>query len=171
MSSNAALLKSAYGFQHMFINMIIGDITQEVADRKVPGANILSVGAIIAHMAAAEDVMVHAIVRGQATVLSGGGHAAATGITPGGRPELNAAFGAKSYPVDALRGYANAVFQATEAFLAGATDADLAKEVEGPMGKSPASQFLGGLVMGHLVAHAGEVAALKGVFGLKGLPF
>jgi hypothetical protein len=155
----------------MFINMIIGDITQYVADRKLPGANILSVGAIIAHMAAAEDVMVHAIVRGQATVLSGGGHAAATGITPGGRPELNAAFGAKSYPGGRAPRLCERRLPGHRGLPAGATDADLGEEVSRPMGKSPSSQFLGGLAMGHPVAHAGEVAAVKGVFGLKGLLF
>jgi hypothetical protein len=33
------------------------------------------------------------------------------------------------------------------------------------------STFLGGLGLVHLSAHAGEIAALKGVHGVKGLPF
>jgi hypothetical protein len=64
------------------------------------------------------------------------------------------------------------VKQATDDFLAVATAADFQREVDSPLGtKVPVSQFLGAFGIVHLGLHSGEIAALKGVHGLKGLPF
>ena len=66
---------------------------------------------------------------------------------------------------------AGAVAAATDDFLANATDEELNKEVDSPVGKQPFITFFANIALTHAAGHWGEIAALKGVQGLKGLPF
>ena len=150
--------------------MIIGDLTQDAADRQQPEGNIAPIAPIIAHFLGAEDVFVNMMFAGKATVLESGGWNAKTGIAPG-RPSLTDEFKAAKYSIDGLRGYATALFAEVESVLGSATEEQFGREIESPLGKSPAGEFLGGLALSHLVSHVGEVSALKGMQGLKGLPF
>ena len=45
------------------------------------------------------------------------------------------------------------------------------KEINGPAGKQPLITILANVGVTHGAGHWGEIAALKGVQGLKGLPF
>ena len=71
----------------------------------------------------------------------------------------------------AFREYAKAVAAATDDFLANATDQEMNKEVDSPVGKQPFITYFANLGLTHIAGHWGEIAALKGVQGLKGLPF
>ncbi len=69
--------------------------------------------------------------------------------------------------------YAKAVFAATDEFIAGASDADMDRVVMNPISgkEEPVAVVLGTLGLWHLQNHQGEIVALKGVQGKKGLPF
>ena len=67
-----------------------------------------------------------------------------------------------------MRAYLAAVATATDEFLAAPSATELAREVDTPMGTMAADAFLSGAAT-HLLIHSGEIAALKGVQGLKGL--
>ena len=170
MASTSALLKTQYASTHAFIMMIIGDLTQAQADRKESGANISPIAPIIAHFLGAEDFFVNMMFAGKATVHESGGWGPKTGIAPG-QPRLTEEFSSAKYNLDGLRGYAQALFAQSENVLGSATEAQYEAILDTPLGKQPAADFLGGLALSHLTAHAGEVAALKGIQGLKGLPF
>ena len=73
--------------------------------------------------------------------------------------------------VDAFREYAQAVYQATDDFLADVSDDALAGEVETPLGKQPLGEFIGTIPLWHVTSHQGEISAIMGAQGLKGLPF
>jgi hypothetical protein len=76
--------------------------------------------------------------------------------------------------VEAVRAYAAAVFAATEAFIAGADGATLNKTLDVSfvgLGKRRLADVFTLLVVGHCDSSAGEISAIKGVFGLKGYPF
>ncbi len=67
--------------------------------------------------------------------------------------------------------YAKSVYGATDSYITGLSDDDLDKKVQGPMGETTVGWMIDIVVASHYIGHAGEVAALKGVHGAKGLPF
>lgn len=60
---------------------------------------------------------------------------------------------------------------ATDAFLLEAPDDLLEKAMETPMGEQRAIDMLANVGVAHAASHWGEIAALRGVQGEKGLPF
>jgi hypothetical protein len=67
---------------------------------------------------------------------------------------------------------AQAVYVATDIYLNSITDADLDKQIPWHSGQThTAGWVLADVVHAHLGTHAGEIAALKGVMGLQGLPW
>ena len=63
-----------------------------------------------------------------------------------------------------------AVRAETDAYLAGLTPEELDRKVTTFMGELPVGAVLA-LFIGHQAHHLGEVSALKGAQGVKGLPF
>lgn len=153
---------------HQFIDMTIADCTEDAAARKDEGWNIQPICTIYAHVAASEDFMVNAMVRGVQPLLIRNGWGQKLGISE--RPTLDNMDGF-SAPLPALREYAASVFKETDEYLAGVDESELEREIDTPIGKMPAITFLANIVATHCPGHMGEIAALKGVQGLKGLPF
>ncbi len=95
----------------------------------------------------------------------------------GGPPDVRAAakWAALSefrYELAAARGYAQAVHQALLAYLRAADAAELARVVDaGPLGKQTIAYVINAEFLWHTNFHGGEIACLKGLQGLKGLPF
>jgi hypothetical protein len=76
--------------------------------------------------------------------------------------------------VAACRAYAEAVYAASEAFLAGADEAVLNRSMDMSfvgMGVLPLATVFAVVVVGHLNNLTGEISAVKGMNGLKGYPF
>ena len=72
----------------------------------------------------------------------------------------------------AFREYAKAVYGATDAYIAALSDADLERKVHtGFIGEQTVAFVVSNILGWHVAEHNGEIAALKGVQGLKGLPF
>ena len=71
----------------------------------------------------------------------------------------------------AMREFAAAVAKETDEFLTNASEDELMKEIDALGQKTPAITFLANIGLTHVAGHWGEIAALKGVQGLKGLPF
>jgi hypothetical protein len=68
--------------------------------------------------------------------------------------------------------YAAAVFARTEGLVGGMSEADMDRLVEGiTPNTAPARMLIANIGLIHVNEHAGEIAALKGVHGLKGLGF
>lgn len=163
------LLRGQFKAVHQFLDMTIADCTPEAATRSDEGWNIKPIGTIYAHIAAAEDMMVHGMVRGGTPILVRDGWNERLGI----KEPTPSQDGLKGFsgPIPLVREYAAAVFRETDEFLAGATESDLSHEVDTPIGKMQAMTYLANIVLTHCPGHWGEIAALKGVQGLKGLPF
>ncbi len=73
-----------------------------------------------------------------------------------------------------FRLYAQAVYAASDSYLAGCTAGELGRQFDLSafgLGAQSLNWALYNLVIGHAVSHAGEIAAVKGVQGLKGHPF
>jgi hypothetical protein len=158
-------------FWHGALNAVMGDCG-EALNKQLPGATITSISSVYAHMVFSEDVIVNGMLQGKPALYQQDGWEAKTGLPfPGIPPSIGE--WAKTVKMDfpKFNEYAQAVFASTDSYLAGVSDADLQKKVQTPIGEQTAEWMIVTLLATHAPQHIGEIAALKGVQGLKGLPF
>src|SRR5262249_21187766 len=97
---------------------------------------------------------------------------ARTGIPEEQLTTLSPELAGAALDLSALRAFGAAVYAATGAFLADAADAELERLIDDPFGeKVTMAQFLSTIGVVHAASRAGDISALKGVHGLKGIPF
>jgi hypothetical protein len=154
---------------HKFFEATIADCEQDLIDRRLDGASINHIGAIYAHVVLAEDVLVNERVRGATTVFDAGDWATRLGV-PKAELHQDESWGDLRVDLPSFREYAAEVYKSTEEFLTKATDEELGREI-GESRKMSAVGYLGLIGTLHVAEHWGEIAALKGVTGAKGLPF
>ncbi|MBI2767640.1 MAG: DinB family protein [Chloroflexi bacterium] len=167
------IIRSQLQMTHRLLDQVLADVTSEHL-RAVPDGTINPIVSIYAHLVTSEDRLVNLRALERPTVAASGGWTARTGIPDSTEPSQPADKGAWCAKVnlEAFKEYAAAVFAATDDAIANASDVALAREVEmGPMGNQPAFYYIYGIALYHCSEHTGEIAALKGVRGLKGLPF
>lgn len=168
MEPRAAVIKAGFDIAHMVFNAVVGDLEDTAAAHRI--GNVPSAAAIFAHAIYGEDMMVGQ-ANGAPMLLESGDWRERTGITivsPGMTPEWLAL----KLNVDGLRRYGEAVFGRTDAFLVSATATDMDRAIRSPMGQDvTVGAFLNSFGIVHVSEHAGEISALKGAQGLKGLPF
>ncbi len=164
------LLRAQFKQVRQLMEMTIADCSQETLDKKADEWAINSIGALYAHAAMAEDSLVNGIVRGTQPLLERDGWTEKLGVSDATPFSLG-----KKVDLPAMREFAAAVAKETDEFLANASEDELMKEVKTFGGQTgqlvPAITFLANIVSTHTAGHWGEIAALKGVQGLKGLPY
>ena len=163
------LLRPQFQTMHQFLDMTIADCSPEVLEQRDNGWTINKVGSLYAHTVLAEDAML-GMGKGGELVFKSDGWAEKLGIDDAS-PRQDEHLADLTINLEAFREYAKAVASATDAFLANATDEQLNREVDSPVGKQPFITFFANIGLTHVAGHWGEIAALKGVQGLKGLPF
>jgi hypothetical protein len=166
------LIQYSLGNAFGILGQVTADLSQEQADWTPPGcAN--PIGALYWHTLASVDQIVHAWGMGQAPlsqradwqdkILVG----APPQEEPGRPPDMRGV----RVDLPALHQYAQAVAQASQAWLAELTPEDLERELETPVGELNLGQMLEIFVIWHINAHCGEISALKGCQGAQGYPF
>lgn len=164
------LLRDQFKTMHQFLDMTIADCTPEVIEKTEDAWTINKIGSLYAHLVLGEDMMVGGMGKSGDTVLKSDGWEEKLGIASvSARQDEQLA--AMTIDLELFREYAKAVGAATDDFLATASDEQLNKEVDFAGGKQPLITFLANIGLTHVAGHWGEIAALKGVQGLKGLPF
>jgi hypothetical protein len=165
----ALVLKNSLDIAHMVFNAVTGDLTDESSSFEVPGGMLPRASAIMAHAIWGEDMVVSAVLE-QPTVFASAGMATRSGFEPSN--SLSPEFVAQQFDLASLRDYASEVFGRTASGLETVTSAQLDRRVQTPMGSEmDAASFLGAFGIVHLAQHTGDISALKGVQGMKGLPF
>lgn len=165
------LLRAQFKTAHQFLEMTIGDVTPEVLEKKGDGWTINPIWSIYAHLVISEDAMVNGMGRGAAPLLTRDGWSEKLGIADPKEAQKEHYRNIK-VNLPAMREFAKAVANETDDFFANASEDELNKEIDMPTGgKGPVIAFLANIGVTHLSGHWGEIAALKGVQGLKGLPF
>ena len=172
-----ALLRQQLALAHNVVEVTMADVTQEQADWTPPGvANPL--GATYAHSVFAEDMVVGGMFRQQAPLFAGewAGRLGMSEPMPTLDRWQDYQGWARSVRVDlpALRQYAQAVYAATDDYLASLSPEDLDRTIDmssAGMGEMSWGQALSLLVVGHVNNMAGEISVLKGVQGARGYPF
>ena len=151
---------------------VLNDVPADVMDKKLPDWNINAPSAIATHIVFSEDFIVNGMIRGQAPLFASGGFAEKLGQgMPSGPQDLFSWVERVQPPFAALSDYMLALRESTKSYISAASDAELERVVQGPVGSTTVAGVLGGLLCYHTAGHTGEIAALKGVQGLKGLPF
>jgi hypothetical protein len=163
--------RSQLGFWHGTCGAMMGDCG-EALNKQVPGATITSIASVYAHTVFSEDAIINGLLQGKPMMYQSDSWPAKTGIPDPGMPPSVGDW-AKTLKMDypKFQEYAKAVFANTDSYLANLSDADLEKKVQTPAGEQTVGWAVTTLLGTHFPQHAGEIAALKGVQGLKGLPF
>lgn len=163
-------VRQQLGFWHGVSGGVMGDCG-DALNKQLPNATITSIGSVYAHMVFAEDNIVNGMLQGKPMMYQSDGWEARTGVPSVGDASLGD--WAKTLKMDypKFEEYAKAVFANTDSYLADLPDADLEKKVQTPIGEQTIGWVISTLLATHAPQHIGEIAALKGVQGLKGLPF
>ena len=167
------LLRQQLAGYHDILEQTMADCAQKTLDHNPAGATITNIGSIYAHTLFAEDNILHGMLQGKAPIYKTGNWAARTKLEMPKPGEFTPEW-ARSVNLDlpTFREYAKAVYAATDAYINGLTDGELDRKVQtGFVGEQTVGFVLSNVLGWHAAQHTGEVAALKGVQGLKGLPF
>ncbi|HMA33584.1 MAG TPA: DinB family protein [Chloroflexia bacterium] len=172
------LLRQQLQTAHEFMEGTMADVTPEQAHWPPPGvANPL--GATYLHAVAAEDGIIHGMLQHTAPLLatSWAGRTGASEPMPVPGPDWEQ-YGpwARRVRVDlaATRAYAQAVYAASDAYLASLTAEALDQPLDLSgvgMGTTDRGWVLSNLVVGHVHDLMGEISCLKGLQGARGYPF
>lgn len=148
----------------------VGDLTDEQLNWTPPGTTN-PIRAILIHILAAEDRFIQAALQGKPLVWQTEAWAERVGLKslPGYGQGWDES---KQTPLKLapLLDYRTSVRAATDAYIATLTPAELDRQVELIGSQRPVADALAIMAV-HIASHGGEIAALKGVQGLKGLPF
>ena len=164
------LLRAQFAWIHQLLAGTMSDCSQETADHRGEGWAISPISAIYAHIAITQDGIVHGLVQGRPTLLESDGWDGKLGLEAAG-PRDASSWADKRFDLATVRDYAAAVQAATDALLLEAPADLLEKAMETPMGEQRAIDMLANVGVAHVASHWGEIAALRGVQGEKGLPF
>ncbi|MBM2826357.1 MAG: DinB family protein [Dehalococcoidia bacterium] len=141
-----------------------------------PSGTAHSVAAGYAHLVLSEDFLINTMVQGKPP-LAATSHAGKTGLSemPPQDPGADWLGWAKKVKMDysAFRQYAQAVNANTEAYLSGLKPEGLDRQIDFSamgLGSQSVNWVLQTTIIGHITGHCGEIAATKGIQGLKGYP-
>lgn len=153
------------------LDFTIADLTSEQLHAIHEGATIGSPASIYVHTTWVQDLFINKFLRGEATVFDAQGWGEKLpGVDPHAGSSLEWAKSVKVTDPAALMAYAAAVRANAADYVASLSDDDLDTDVEFFMG--PTARITVLLIMLWDTAnHTGEIAALRGVSGLQGLPF
>ena len=168
-----SLLQQQIAGYHDLLEQTIADCSPDTLGRTFPGATVSSIAAIYAHTVFSEDGLVQGMLQQKPPLYQSQGWAGRLSVAMPSTPELTTEWArGVRMELPSFREYAKAVYAATDAYAAGLPDAALARKIDtGFIGEQTVAFILSNIVAWHVAEHGGEIAALKGVQGLKGLPF
>jgi hypothetical protein len=151
------------------IERVMKDMPQEIFNWPSPGtANTIS--ATFIHLMNSEDHFIQEVLQGKPTVWKSQSWSERTGIQkPPGIGEDWSDYKRRQIQIQPLLEYMADVWAATDAFLASITADDLDRWLEFA-GKERSVGDMLHLSIAQSYSHTGEIAALKGIQGIKGLP-
>jgi hypothetical protein len=171
MSATASTLRDYFKFARNWFEGTMQGVTPELAHWQA-GGKTQPIGANYIHVLTSEDLLMNAVIRGDVPLMAST-YAGKAGFNeappPGNRDDWASNI---KVDLDAARGYAQAVYAATDAYLASASDDDLNRIVDlnaMGFGMQPVS-FVLDLLLLNIHNHCGEISCLKGLKGLQGYP-
>ena len=154
------------------LDYTISDLTTEQLHHHVEGSTIGTPASIYFHVAWVQDLVINHMLRCEAPLFDHEGWGEKLpGIEPHRGPSsIEWAKSVRIDDVNAVKAYAARVRAGTLDFIAAQSDDDLAQEVDYFTGPTKLINVFTGLLW-ETANHTGEIAALRGLSGLKGLPY
>ena len=151
------------------VDMTMKDITVEQFNWAPPGT-MNTISATFIHLTSVEDHFVQGILQGKSSVWDAQGWSEKTGVKK--PPSIGESWDEFKLlhlqPANFLE-YQKAVWAATDAYMASISAEDLDRKVKlGPRELTVAELLI--MAANQSLSHTGEIAALKGIQGAKGLP-
>ncbi len=170
---NQDLIRGQLDFVHSALEGTMADFSEAALHKNFDGATISNCASIYAHAVFSEDGIVNGMLQGKQPLFHAQSWGSKLSVQMPSRPtmDLNWGQGVKM-DLPAFQQYAKAVYANSDAYIAGLSDADFERKIEtGYAGQQSVAWVLGNVLATHAPMHNGEIAALKGIQGLKGLPF
>lgn len=137
----------------------------------IPPGTANSIKASLIHLLAGEDMNIQRVLQGKPLLWDDEGWNRKIGVeTRPGRDQGWDAIRETTIPLAPVLEYAQVVHAATDAYLADLTPEELERNVEFFVADARVADVLSILAV-HVAGHSGEIAALRGIQGVKGLPF
>lgn len=152
------------------IDDVLKDLTEEQFNWPPPGS-INTISAILNHMLISEDYFIQSVVQGKPPHWEVGQWGSKLGVQT--IPEQGESwdnFKNIKISIIPVLVYDQAIRAATDTYLADLTVKELDRRVNCIGDVLPVAEVLMKLVV-HSASHAGEIAAVKGMQGIKGLPY
>jgi len=152
------------------LDATLQDTTEEQFNWLPPGtANSIKAGLL--HTLGSEDRFIQVLIQGKPRLWESEGWSQKVGLAlppghDGGWEEIKAT----TVGMAPILAYMQAVRVATDAYLAGLSAGGLDREVAWLGGQRAVADMLA-MLANHIAGHAGEIAAIKGIQGVKGLPY
>lgn len=166
-----AVLNGQFDSGHQALDYTVGDLTVEQLHHYHEDSTIGTPASIYLHVAWVEDLVVNHMLQGRPTVYDsqGWGEKLPDAAVHRGPSSLEWALSVKTPDVASLKEYANAVRPTVTEYIANASDEELDRMIDFFAGPTPIYGALSMLIW-NLGVHTGEIAALRGLAGMKGLP-
>jgi uncharacterized damage-inducible protein DinB len=136
-----------------------------------PPGTASPISAVLVHLLNGEDFFFQAVIQGKPKLWEEGGWDEKTGVknTPdfGGNWEE---FKQMTLALEPVLDYQQVVYAAADAYLDTLTPDELERKVKFAGGEHTVAAMIIHAIC-HSLCHAGEIAALKGIQGAKGLPY
>lgn len=157
---------------HDILEQAVLCLPEDQLHHRGKNSTIQSIATIYAHTVMSEDRMMNDKILERASIFERDGWAESVGIEiiPFGGDYDTWVASVAGVDFGALREYADNVYAESDRCLAALTESDLDRTVTF-VDKMPLGSFLGTIIVWHAIHHAGEICALKGVLGGRGLPF
>jgi hypothetical protein len=171
--NTVTLIRDETKTAHDWFQGTLAGVTDEVA-RWQPGGQAHPIGSRYAHIVVSEDYMIQSVLKGSEPLFATS-WAGKTGLENPQEAVSTSLEWAQNVKVDldALNEYAQAVYAATDEYLAGLEEDELERIIDlgEAYGKWSQAAYLVNFVLAHVRDIMGEISALKGVYGIQGYPF
>lgn len=171
MSDHSAinLLREQYKQAQQWLQGTMQGVDEHVAHFQ-PGGLVSPIAGHVAHAVTGLDFLVLGTIGGKEPLLASS-FAGKAGISkPSQDGDWLGTDRGVVMNVAEFSAYQDAIFAAVDDLLSGFNDSDLPREVESPFGKMTIGWWLNTMLL-NTYSHTGEIAAIKGLQGLKGYPF
>jgi len=154
---------------HDQIVVVMNESSFEQFNWKPPGT-MNPISTIFLHIINAEDFHIHTILQGRPRIWETAGWNEKIGLAaPPGRGRNWEEAKARQLLQNDLANYQSSVRKGTDEYLASLTNNKLNGKVSFVGGERQVAEVIASLII-HVASHTGEIAALKGIQGVKGLP-